>query len=175
MITYTFSLLQEGAALTPLLLPGIVGTPEQIILGKHGRLSNKAVLPFWNTNPPVFESRPDGLVTVMDAYPIEPKGSDCIMLTSAKRPEGPLVMIRFMLGATVPAECRGVVISREGDPYVIGMAMVSAGGSRWPWQWRSDSLWTLSPADVVSVVAGNFAWAIRLSDGVPVVREDKSI
>lgn len=178
MITYTFTLRQEGGMLTPSLDPGILANPDdggRVILGKHGRLSNLAVLPFWKTNPPLYETRPDGLLTVLDAYPIEPRDSEHLLLTRSKEPEGPMVMIRFSLGAWADPECRGVVIPRSGEPSVLGMAMVSAGGWRWPWQWRSDSIWMLSSSDTMSVVSGSLAWEVSLSKGLPKVRRDKSI
>lgn len=178
MITYTFTLRQEGGIPVPSLDPGILANPDdggRVILGKHGRLSNLAVLPFWKTNPPLYETRPDGLLTVMDAYPIEPKDSEYLMLARAKEPEGPLSMIRFSLGAWADPECRGVVVPRSGEPSVLGMAMVSAGGWRWPWQWRSDSVWILSPSDTLAVISGNHTWEVSLLKGLPKFRKDNSI
>lgn len=172
MITYTFSLTREKGGLTPVLSPGILAEADnggRVVLGSLGTLSSMAVIPFWPVNPPACEERPDGLLAVMDAYPIEP-GDGELMLAGSREPEGQMAMVRFFLGAGADSGCKGTLAPSSGEPSVIGMAAVCGRGRRWPWQWRTDSVWVMSRVDAMLVTGGAGAWEVSLADGLPVVR-----
>lgn len=183
MLTFTFSFGLDGCRTVARLDPGIVASPEEggrVVLGKHGRLSNLAVLPFLPSAAPSLETRSDGQLTILEAYPVETSGSasttgTVLTLGMPRAPDGPLFMVRFMLGGTVEPARRGRVVPRAGDPSLLGMATIISGSTRWPWTWHSDSVWTLTPGDRLTAIGQQGSWEIYQNGDTLAMRVDYSL
>lgn len=138
-----------------------------VVLGRHGRLSNLAVLPFFRDNPPVVEMTGHGC-TVLDAYPVDTLiDGHCVMTLAKPNVATPsMCMIRFEFGGTRPAAYRGKAIPKAGAPTLVGMATCTDNGRNW-WGWESDSVWTMCPLDRMVVQLAGRSAEIKLVNQCP--------
>lgn len=134
-----------------------------IELGLAGRNSNIADLLLYKGNIPVLISK-DEDTYVHNAKPLIHTGNTGLprVFLECANEDDRGYLVRFNLGAAVPSSSRGTVWPDEGSPALYGYATIGEG-TTCP-IWYSDSVWSISTRDRISVLVKNRTISFTIKD-----------